>query len=33
MTAQDFAKFGELYRNGGTWRGNQIVPRSWIVPH
>jgi CubicO group peptidase (beta-lactamase class C family) len=30
MTARDYAKFGELYRNGGTWRGNQIVPGSWV---
>ncbi len=30
MTARDFAKFGELYRNGGNWRGRQIVPRQWV---
>jgi CubicO group peptidase (beta-lactamase class C family) len=30
MTARDFARFGELYRNGGEWRGNQIVPESWV---
>jgi CubicO group peptidase (beta-lactamase class C family) len=30
MTARDFAKFGELYRNRGAWHGNQIVPESWV---
>lgn len=31
MTARDYAKFGELYRNGGRWRGKQIVPKSWVA--
>jgi CubicO group peptidase (beta-lactamase class C family) len=30
MTARDYAKFGELYRNGGAQRGNQIVPEPWV---
>ncbi|HEX5734123.1 MAG TPA: serine hydrolase [Blastocatellia bacterium] len=30
MSALDFAKYGELYRNGGTWHGKQIIPRSWV---
>lgn len=30
MTARDYATFGELYRNGGSWRGTQIVPESWV---
>ncbi len=30
MTARDFAKFGELYRNSGVWRGSQLVPESWV---
>ncbi|WP_071288090.1 serine hydrolase domain-containing protein [Mycolicibacterium llatzerense] len=30
MTARDYAKFGELYRNGGRWRGQQVVPASWV---
>lgn len=30
MTARDYAKFGELYRNGGRWRGQQLVPQSWV---
>ncbi|MXP27946.1 serine hydrolase [Porphyrobacter algicida] len=30
-TARDFARFGELLRNKGSYRGAQIVPRSWVV--
>ncbi|QSE81033.1 serine hydrolase domain-containing protein [Rhodococcus koreensis] len=30
MTARDFAKIGELYRNGGRWQGKQIVPEQWV---
>ena len=30
MTARDFAKIGELYRNHGVWHGNQVVPESWV---
>lgn len=29
--ALDFAKFGELYRNRGQWRGQQVVPETWVV--
>jgi CubicO group peptidase (beta-lactamase class C family) len=30
MTARDFAKLGELFRNGGNWRGQQVVPADWV---
>jgi CubicO group peptidase (beta-lactamase class C family) len=30
MTARDYARFGELYRNAGRWRGKQIVPEAWV---
>jgi len=30
MTARDFARLGELYRNGGLWQGRQIVPAQWV---
>jgi len=30
MSALDFAKYGQLYKNGGRWNGKQIVPRSWV---
>src|SRR5437868_7118986 len=26
MTARDFGKLGELYRNGGVWEGRQLIP-------
>ncbi len=29
-TARDYAKLGELYRNGGNWHGRQIVPQEWV---
>lgn len=31
MTARDFAKLGELYRNGGVWGGQQIVPADYVA--
>ena len=30
VTARDFAKLGELYRNHGRWNGRQIVPEAWV---
>jgi len=30
MSALDFAKFGQLYQNGGQWRGQQIIPAAWV---
>lgn len=30
LTARDFAKIGELYRLGGSWNGNQILPADWV---
>jgi CubicO group peptidase (beta-lactamase class C family) len=30
LTAHDFAKLGELYRNNGVWQGQQIVPSAWV---
>ncbi len=29
-TARDWAKFGEFLRHGGSIRGAQLIPRSWI---
>lgn len=30
MNALDFAKYGQLYKNGGTWNGTRILPASWV---
>ena len=27
---KDLARIGELYRNGGTWKGRRIVSESWV---
>jgi CubicO group peptidase (beta-lactamase class C family) len=31
MRALDLAKFGQLYKNGGRWNDQQIIPREWIA--
>jgi len=31
MNALDFAKFGQLYANGGRWEGKQLLPQSWVA--
>lgn len=30
LTARDFAKIGELFRNQGVWNGKQIVSKPWV---
>jgi CubicO group peptidase (beta-lactamase class C family) len=30
MSALDFAKYGQLHKNGGQWDGKQIIPRTWV---
>lgn len=30
-TARDFARFGQLYLDGGQWGGQQVVPASWVT--
>jgi CubicO group peptidase (beta-lactamase class C family) len=30
MNSLDFAKYGQLYKNGGIWNGKQIIPKEWI---
>jgi CubicO group peptidase (beta-lactamase class C family) len=29
-TARDYARFGELYRLGGTWNGREVVSAEWV---
>jgi CubicO group peptidase (beta-lactamase class C family) len=31
LTARDFAKLGELFRNNGNWHGNQIISAAWVT--
>ncbi len=29
--AIDFAKFGQIFLQGGTWQGRQLIPASWVA--
>lgn len=31
MSALDNAKFGQLYKNGGSWNGKQLIPAQWVA--
>lgn len=31
LTARDYARLGELYRNGGWWQGRQLVPEDYVA--
>ncbi len=30
MNALDFAKYGQLYKNGGLWNGQRLIPKVWV---
>jgi CubicO group peptidase (beta-lactamase class C family) len=30
MNSLDFAKYGQLYKNGGTWNDQQILSKAWV---
>lgn len=30
MKALDFAKFGQLYKNNGIWKGRKMIDKNWI---
>jgi CubicO group peptidase (beta-lactamase class C family) len=31
MTTRDYARFGQMYLQGGKWQGQQIVPSDWVA--
>ena len=31
LTARDYARFGQMFLQGGMWNGQQIVPRDWVA--
>ena len=31
MTARDFARFGQMFAQGGRWEGTQVVPADWVL--
>jgi CubicO group peptidase (beta-lactamase class C family) len=30
LKTEDMAKFGQLYLQGGMWKGKQLLPQSWV---
>jgi CubicO group peptidase (beta-lactamase class C family) len=30
LRALDFAKYGQLYKDGGVWQGKQIIAKNWV---
>ncbi|EDQ05455.1 6-aminohexanoate-dimer hydrolase [Sulfitobacter indolifex] len=30
MTTRDYARFGQMYAQGGQWNGQQVVPEAWV---
>lgn len=31
MTTRDYARFGQMYAQGGQWNGEQVVPEDWVT--
>ncbi len=31
MNSLDFAKYGQLYKNGGRWKRQQLIPAAWVA--
>ena len=31
LSSLDYAKFGQLYKNQGTWNGKQILTKNWVA--
>ena len=30
LTTRDYARFGEMFRNNGRWKGKQVIPANWV---
>ena len=30
LTTRDYARFGQMFLQGGAWQGQQIVPQDWV---
>jgi len=30
VTTRDYALFGAMFRDGGVWRGEQVIPADWV---
>ncbi len=30
MQPRDMARFGQMYLEGGMWKGKQVVPEEWV---
>lgn len=30
MNALDFARYGQLYKNGGLWKNKRLIPEEWV---
>src|SRR6185436_8088037 len=30
LRSLDLAKFGQLYKNGGSWNGKEVLTRNWV---
>ena len=31
MTTRDYARFGQMFAQGGAWQGTQVVPNDWVL--
>ncbi len=31
LTTRDYAKFGQLFLQGGQWNGRQVIPANWVA--
>ena len=31
VTTRDYALFGAMFRDGGKWRGEQVIPADWVA--